>query len=179
MSSMGYKKQQARDATKLTPPPDKGSGQGLRSLVEKVLSSPELFPDEFKSWMPKWLNTNPNFSITTTQLPQVEERNFVGGTGNAVFAGTWVNFGGTNESAQYYKDPFGRVYLGGVVKAGTIGTTIFTLPAGYRPEEAKIFAVASNGAFGICTVNPDGTVVASSGSATYFSLSGISFRAFS
>lgn len=148
------------------------------SLVERVLSDPDLYPDEFKAWLPRWLARNVNFDLDATQLPAVETRKKVGDTGNAAFAGTWVNFGGTNQSAQYYKDPWGRVCLGGIVKLGVIGTVIFTLPAGYRPEEACVFAVASNGALGICTVNPDGTVVATSGSNVYFSLSGISFRAF-
>lgn len=148
------------------------------SLVDRVLSDADLYPDEFKAWLPRWLARNVNFTVDQTQLPSVEDRNLVGGTGNAAFSGSWVNFGGTNESAQYYKDPWGRVFLGGVVKSGTIGTTIFILPPGYRPEEAKIFAVASNGAFGICTVNPSGSVVATAGSNIYFSLSGISFRAF-
>jgi hypothetical protein len=148
-------------------------------LVDRVLSDPDLYPDEFKAWLPRWLGGNVNFSLANSQLPAVETRKKVGDSGNAVFSGTWVNFGGTNESAQYMKDLMGFVHIGGVVKSGTIGTVIFTLPAGYRPEEAKIFAVASNGALGICTVNPDGTVVASSGSNVYFSLSGITFRAYS
>jgi hypothetical protein len=149
------------------------------ALADRVLGDADLYPDEFKAWLPRWLANNVNFSVVATQLPAVESRKLVGGVGNAAFVGAWVNFGGSNESAQYYKDPWGRVYIGGIVKTGTIGTTIFTLPAGYRPEEAKVFAVASNGAFGVCTVNPDGTVVASSGSNVYFSLSGINFRAFS
>ena len=52
------------------------------------------------------------------------------------------------------------------------------LPGGYRPQYAMIYAVASNGALGIVTVNPDGTVVCNSGSNVYFSLSGITFRQF-
>lgn len=147
-------------------------------LVDRVLSDPDLYPDEFKAWLPRWLGGNVNFGVVASQLPLVETRKLVGVVGNAQFTGTWVNFGGTNESAQYMKDTMGFVHLGGIVKTGTIGTSIFTLPVGYRPEEAKVFAVASNGAFGVCTVNPDGTVVASSGSNVYFSLSGITFRAF-
>lgn len=170
-----WKKEAARQSTGFAAPSAQ-TDQSLRNLAQRVLARPELFPDEFKAWLPRWLGTNVNFQVAQTQLPTVETRKRVGDTGNAVFANSWVNFGGTNESAQYYKDPFGRVYLGGVVKSGTVGLTIFTLPAGYRPEEAKIYAVASNGVFGVCTVNPDGTVVASAGSNVYFSLSGISFR---
>lgn len=146
------------------------------AMVERVLGDPSLYPDEFKSWITRWLFGNVNFTVTSGQLPDIEDPHLVGGTNEIPFAGTWTNFGGTNESAQYWKDYTGIVHLGGIVKSGTIGTTIFTLPAGYRPKEAKIYGVSSNNLFGVCTVNPDGTVVATAGSATYFSLSGITFR---
>lgn len=153
--------------------------QQKQALVASVLSEPDLFPDEFKAWLPRYLGNNINFTVPTTQLPSVEVRKKVGDTGNAQFANGWTNFGGANESAQYMKDPWGFVHLGGIVKGGSLGTAIFTLPVGYRPEEAKIYAVASNNALGVCTVNPDGTVVVSTGSSVYFSLSGITFRAYS
>lgn len=168
----------------------KGGKQGLaankapqqqRAMAQQVhdlLKDPSLFPDEFKTWLPRWLYNNVNFSVVAGQLPRVENAHLVGTSGEIAFAGAWVNFGGTNEAANYYKDSLGRVHLGGIVKTGAIGTTIFTLPSGYRPQYNMIYAVASNGAFGICTVNPDGTVVASSGNNTYFSLSGITFRQF-
>jgi hypothetical protein len=149
-------------------------------LVAKVLSDPTLFPDEFKAWLPRWLQGNVNFSVDSTQLPDVESQKLVGVTGNAQFSNSWTNFGGTNASAAYYKDPFGRVFLKGTVKSGTVNTAIFTLPVGYRPQEAEVFAVYCNGAVGFITVNPDGTVVQSGGgSNASLTLSGISFRAYS
>lgn len=149
-------------------------------LVSKVLRDPTLYPDEFKSWLPRWLFNNVNFTIAQGQLPAVESQRAVGGTGNAAFQNGWVNFGGSNASASYYKDPFGIVHLKGTVKSGTINTVVFTLPAGYRPQEAEIFAVSNNGAFGLVTVQPDGTVNHSGGgSNVYLTLSGITFRAFS
>lgn len=173
-----YRKQAARQ-TKPSSAGDTSPG----ALVARVLGRPELYPDEFKAWLPRWLAQNVNLVLSAQNLPLVETRKLVGGTGNAAFSNSWVNFGGSNESAQYYKDYLGRVFLGGVVKDGTVNPgstgTIFTLPVGYRPEQAKIYAVPSNGAFGLCTVNPDGSVVASVGNNTYFSLSGISFRAYS
>lgn len=148
------------------------------ALVERVLGDPSLFPSEFKSWISRWLYGNVNFTVTSGQLPTVEDDHLVGASGEIAFGGTWVNFGGSNEPARYWKDYTGLVHLGGIVKAGTIGTTIFTLPAGYRPQYAMIFPVSSNNLFGVLTVNPDGTVVATAGSATYFSLSGVTFRQF-
>ena len=148
------------------------------ALVERVLGEPSLYPDEFQSWLTRFLYGNVNFTITQLQLPPVEKPHLVGASGEIPFQNSWVNFGGTNASASYYKDPFGRVYLKGTIKTGASGTTAFTLPAGYRPQEAEIFPVVANGAFGLVTVNPDGTVSITTGSSTYTTLSGISFRAF-
>jgi len=78
---------------------------------------------------------------------------------------SWVAF--DTRTAKYKKADYGRVYLKGVVKNGTIGATIFTLPTGYRPDEALIF--------GVITVNVDGTVVCTSGVNTSVSLSGVNF----
>jgi len=93
------------------------------------------------------------------------------------FANSWVDFGGGYESAGYCLDLMGFVHLRGLVKTGTVGATVFTLPAGYRPEGRAVFAVASNGAFGQCDVTAAGAVIAVSGSNVSFSLDGIVFRA--
>jgi len=145
-------------------------------LVNRVLSDPALFPDTFVAWLPKVLYGNVNFQVLRAQLPVIENPHLVGNTGQIAFGGTWVNFGGQNEPARYWIDYMGIVHLGGIVKTGVITTTIFTLPAGYRPQYTMIYAVASNGVFGVCTINPDGTVVATAGNNTYFSLSGITLR---
>lgn len=57
------------------------------------------------------------------------------------FATGWSNQGGTDQTAEYYKD--GRVVaLGGAIKNATAGaSTIFTLPAGYRPPADLRFVV--------------------------------------
>lgn len=150
-----------------------------QKLVEKVLRDPTLYPDEFLSWLPRWLQTNVNFQLATSQLPSVESWRLVGASGNAVFENSWVNYGGTNAAAAYYKDPFGRVHLKGLVKSGALNTTIFTLPTGYRPQEVEHFSVVANGAFGQVVVQPDGTVQQQVGSNGYVSLASISYRAFS
>ena len=149
------------------------------SLVQRCLGDPSLYPDEFKSWIARWLYGNINFTVTQGQLPPVERPHIVGASGEVAFQNSWVNFGGTNASLSYYKDSLGIVHLKGTVKSGTVGTTIFTLPAGYRPQEAEIFVCSNNGAFGLTTVNPDGTVVQSGGASNvYHTLSGITFRQF-
>lgn len=48
----------------------------------------------------------------------------------------WVNYSGSDIKASYAKDQFGIVHIRGLIKAGvmTSGTTLFTLPSGFRPS---------------------------------------------
>jgi hypothetical protein len=93
------------------------------------------------------------------------------------YAGTWADYGAPYAMVGYMRTADQLVHLKGMTKAGVVGTTIFTLAAGYRPEADEIFAVISNAAVGIVIVTSAGAVVADTGNNTYFSLSGISFRA--
>jgi hypothetical protein len=100
----------------------------------------------------------------------------VGATGQPAYEGTWVAF--DSRGAHFYKDAAGRVHLEGVIKLGTIGTTAFTLPEGYRPRlGTRIFVVDSNTAFGRVTIDTAGQVVPVTGNNAYVVLDGISFRA--
>lgn len=154
-----------------------GRARSQEQQVKDLLKDPSLYPDEFKAWLPRWLFNNVNFTVTSQQLPKTENSHLIGATGEIAFQNSTINFGGSNEPANYYKDAFGRVHVGGIVKSFTaVPVTLFTLPSGYRPQYAMIFAVISNGALGVVTINPDGTVVATTGNNTYLSLSGISFR---
>lgn len=106
------------------------------------------------------------------------------------FENSWVNYsatatggntGGTAEYAPagYFKDPLGFVHLQGLVKNGTAGATIFTLPEGYRPAKSMIFKVVSNGGAANLWIHPDGSVDHASNSSHvgFFSLEGIYFLA--
>jgi hypothetical protein len=53
--------------------------------------------------------------------------------------GTWVNSGGSGETVGYFKDPIGFVHLKGIVGGGTSGTTLFSLPAGFRPGATGLY----------------------------------------
>lgn len=90
---------------------------------------------------------------------------------------SWVNHGGSDEDAGYYKDEFGRVYLRGVVKNGTpsITSVVFTLPSEHRPPVGLWFPATSNGAYATVNVQSDGDVIAVNGSNSSFSLSAVSF----
>jgi len=90
-------------------------------------------------------------------------------------AGTWVNYGGGYLNAGYYKDVGGTVHLRGMIKSGTIGTTAFTLPSGYRPSATCRFVTESNSAHGICTIDSSGVVTPAAGNNAWFSLDGITF----
>jgi hypothetical protein len=77
------------------------------------------------------------------------------------FSGAWVNFGTIYEEAGFYKTADSIVRLQGYVKSGSSGSTVFTLPEGYRPQKTSLFAAASlGGANAYILVNSNGSVVA-------------------
>lgn len=166
-----------RQQRKYTPPTPLRTS--ATSLPSRVLSDPSQYPDEFKAWLPRFLNQNVNLQLQEVQTPSPDATRLVGSADEAPFQNSWVNYGGSNDVACYYRDPFGRVHLSGVVKSGTMNTPIFTLPKGHWPQYPQTFAVASNDAFGVCIVGADGTVVPHIGSNVYFSLCGITFRRYS
>lgn len=93
----------------------------------------------------------------------------------------WQNYGGGFAPAGFYRDPFGRVYLRGLVKktAGNIECAIFRLPAGYRPAEHAAFSSVADNKFVRVSVYSDGEVdpeAVPTGGGNFLSLEGISFR---
>lgn len=80
---------------------------------------------------------------------------------------SWVNFGAGFAPARYRKTSSGMVVLEGVVGSGVIGQPIYTLPPGYRPNLALIYAIDSGVAFGRIVVNPDGRVLCDVGTNVY------------
>jgi hypothetical protein len=100
----------------------------------------------------------------------------------ATLQNSWVNFGVPHSPAGYRKDKYGRVHLRGLIKNGTTtnGTTVLTLPVGFRPSTTRLLFPAETGGSGAqarADVLPDGTVICQLASAGYFSLDNISFRA--
>jgi hypothetical protein len=96
--------------------------------------------------------------------------------------GAWLNLSpGVNNSASYFRNPYGIVQLRGVVCRTPTppSTTIFTLPSGYRPQfQEVLLLLASPGAGGSTRIdiNSDGTVVAPSlPDGNWVSLDGVSF----
>jgi hypothetical protein len=89
----------------------------------------------------------------------------------------WVNYANGFNPAGYFLDKNGVVHLRGLVRSGAAGSVIFTLQVGYRPENRELFIVMANSERARCDVLNNGTVVAVTGSSTWFSLDGITFRA--
>lgn len=92
---------------------------------------------------------------------------------------SWKNYGSGFEAVAYLKDPLGFVHLKGVVTGGATNTTIFTLPAGFRPgatTDSPAPGVSSTAVFSDVEIHSDGTVVWV-GNATVTGMSGITFLA--
>lgn len=103
----------------------------------------------------------------------------VGSTGQPAYTNGWAIYGAPYPKAAFVKDVNGWIRLLGVIKSGTLGTSAFTLPPGYRPKVTPgPFAVVSNGGFGRVDVGADGTVTPQSPSSNLsVSLEGIAFLA--
>lgn len=95
----------------------------------------------------------------------------------AAFLNSWANYGAPYNSAGYFKDKEGVVHLRGLIAGGAVGSAAFTLPVGYRPANTEFGATQATGAFATYRVLNTGDVVPFSGTNTYFSLDGITFRA--
>jgi hypothetical protein len=83
---------------------------------------------------------------------------FVGSQGQPPFEHSWVNYGAPYSNAAFMMLPDGFVQLHGMIKSGTLSSSAFTLPPGFRPAAAHEFLVFSNGSTGRITVGSDGTV---------------------
>jgi hypothetical protein len=96
------------------------------------------------------------------------------------FTNSWVNYDTTYNQCGYYKDSFGWVNLRGLVRSGTDGASIFTLPVGYRPEKRMLTQCSSADHYGRLDIPTDGTVVPNAATTenTWVSLDNIRFKAY-
>ena len=87
----------------------------------------------------------PSFSeVLASALPDIESPRVVGSSGQPAFVGNFQSLSGF--PLQFYKHN-GRVYINGRLTAvGANGTgTVFTIPAGYRPQFNESFGVLQQG----------------------------------
>ena len=107
-----------------------------------------------------------------------ESMHLVGGSGEPAFANSYVNYAGGFDPVGFYKDR-GRVYLQGLYDNASppaLGTTIFTLPVGYRPSLPIRHPINANNAFGVVNIATTGAVSVVVGSTGFGGLEGVSFR---
>jgi hypothetical protein len=75
------------------------------------------------------------------------------------FEGTWTD-ADPDSPVQFCMDEHGRVRLRGRIAGGAVGTTVFTLPEGFRPSQPQSFNLANGDTgYAILEINTDGTVV--------------------
>jgi hypothetical protein len=76
------------------------------------------------------------------------------------YASGWGVYADLNFTpVRYRKDALGYVHMEGLIAGGTIGTTAFQLPAGFRPGINLIFASAAVGQWAELRVNTTGDVI--------------------
>ena len=93
------------------------------------------------------------------------------------FTNSWVNFGAPFGTAKYSRESNGIIRLSGVVRSGTAGQSIFTLPEGFRPLDTKIFTIINGGVLDRLDITNTGTVTQIlTGGNSYVTLDGITFR---
>lgn len=88
------------------------------------------------------------------------------------FNGTWTNLDAATFQRARYRKVGDIVYIQGLVKSGTSGTSVFTLPTGFRPPVALVFATdCASSAHARMDIEADGDVMVYAPSTTYVSLS--------
>jgi hypothetical protein len=98
---------------------------------------------------------------------------------NLTLQNSWLNYGASYGKARYRTNNNGEVEIKGSIKSGTttVGTTIATLPSGYRPPSDMTFVVVSStGASDVLsrvTIRTNGIIEYQSGSNVMFSLDSI------
>lgn len=103
---------------------------------------------------------------------------YIGSAGQPAFTNSWVNYGSPYSNAGYIMRPDGWVALIGVIKSGTLGSSAFTLPPGFRPSKLQSLLTLSNGAAGRVDIGADGTVTPISPSSNLsVVLDGLHFKA--
>ena len=119
-------------------------------------------------------NSSPALPIPETPQPWTPVSAFLNG---------WVNYGtGSTWPVAAYRKIGDEVQLRGLIRAGPIPASAFTLPVGFRPtggiggaSSGYHFPIASNDAFGLVRVTADGDVRIGQGSNGWVDLASIRY----
>lgn len=135
-----------------------------------VLGDIEPPPSKILQFLPQWIRWLYNLfnyiGIVNENFLTVEDWNTV-----TTLSGSWTTAGG--RTVGYYIDPYGRVHIRGAATGGT--GVIFTLPTGYRPDQAGFFACYQGGIAEVA-VQTNGDVEVTAAGTGAVSLDPISFR---
>lgn len=104
----------------------------------------------------------------------------IGATGEPAFQNGWVNYSSGYATLAFMKDSLGFVTVKGFIKSGTItaGTTIFTLPAGYRPAKNMYYVTSMPASFGQLQMTSAGELQAATAiNSTWTAIPYIRFKA--
>lgn len=94
---------------------------------------------------------------------------------NLSFGSGWTDYGGAYQIGQY-KKVGDLIFLRGLVKRTSgSGTTIATLPSGYRPSAQTLFVTISSDLLARIDIDTSGNIVMAIGSAAWISLDGLYF----
>ena len=97
------------------------------------------------------------------------------GGGAPAFVNSWVNYGTPFQVARF-KVHQDVLSIQGLVKSGTLLTTIFTLPVGYRPNKYGLHSTVSASGAARIDVLPSGAVIMNTGSSASFTSLEITMR---
>jgi len=163
--------------------------------VYDAMRRTDYLPDDFKTWLPRYLRYLSSLQIGKAQIPGIMGEIFknVGDSGNPAFPTGWRHYSAGASAygkVRYYKDYTGIVHLEGVAETtATPGSPlVYSLPAGYRPVQQQLIGCIANAPSGtqvLCRVeilvtgdiqvqNPAYTVFTSG---SWLSLCDIHFRA--
>lgn len=171
-----------------------GPTQFDKKVYEALRNTDEL-PDEFKTWLPRFLRYLSSLQVSKQQIPGImgEIYRNVGDVGQPAFTTGWRHYSAGASAygkVRFYKDYSGIVHLEGVAETTATPLTplVYTLPPGYCPVQQQIIGCICNAPSGtqlLCRVeilstgdiqvqNPAYTVFTSG---SWLSLNDIHFRA--
>ncbi len=168
----------------ITPPPNPIYGQKL--LIRDVGTNPSTEFDfngiKFKNQM-EFVYTSSGATSKWEPVTNFDSESFreFGQPGQPILESGWSNYLNGYSKSAFYKDKENRVHLRGTLITGLTGSTILTLPVGYRPSTSGtlMFNVNNGNSLGRIDIQSNGNVnfVFGPSLGTWVSLDGISFRA--